>query len=115
MVECEYDGVSAREGARSLLNRRNGPTAIVCTGDLHGLAAIGGGALPRERFSPMTYTGSRRPPATKRTNAVGTVVRKAVEVATSLDPHYSQPDILKKTGGLGKASLRDTSLPQALR
>jgi DNA-binding LacI/PurR family transcriptional regulator len=39
-VECGYAAPEALEGARSLLTGRPIPTAILCTGDLHALAAL---------------------------------------------------------------------------
>jgi DNA-binding LacI/PurR family transcriptional regulator len=39
-VECGYAAPEARLGAVSLLNAGEPPTAILCTGDLHALAAI---------------------------------------------------------------------------
>jgi DNA-binding LacI/PurR family transcriptional regulator len=39
-VECGYEAAEAREGARSLLTGAAIPTAILCTGDLHALAAL---------------------------------------------------------------------------
>jgi len=40
VVECEYDPVSARAGARRILESPRRPTAVVCSGDQHAVACI---------------------------------------------------------------------------
>jgi DNA-binding LacI/PurR family transcriptional regulator len=52
-VECDYDAAGARKGAAALLDGPNLPTAILCTGDLHAMAAVAecharGLAVPRD-------------------------------------------------------------------
>jgi LacI family transcriptional regulator len=53
VVECDYEPICARAGARRILEAAQRPTAVVCTGDQHAVACIAeagrmGLSLPRD-------------------------------------------------------------------